>query len=95
MAKVKGGVAGYGVIGQRLADDVALQGDMELIGVADVAPTVSVIALKHKGMPYKMFNAAPDNKAMEAAGIPLSGFRFGLGTGITIRGRITFARASG
>lgn len=48
MAKVKVGVAGYGVIGQRLADGVALQGDMELVGVADVAPTLSVRALKAK-----------------------------------------------
>ena len=38
MAKIKVGVAGYGVIGQRLADGVACQGDMELVGVADVAP---------------------------------------------------------
>ena len=37
MKKVKVGVAGYGVIGQRLADGVAMQGDMELVGVADVA----------------------------------------------------------
>lgn len=73
MAKVKVGVAGYGVIGQRLADGVARQGDMELIGVADVAPTISVRALKAKGMPYKMFNVAPENKAMEQAGIPVSG----------------------
>ena len=29
MAKVKVGVAGYGVIGQRLADGVSRQGDME------------------------------------------------------------------
>ena len=44
MAKVKVGVAGYGVIGQRLADGVALQQDMELVGVADVAVTLSVRA---------------------------------------------------
>ena len=30
MAKIKVGVAGYGTIGQRLADGVAMQGDMEL-----------------------------------------------------------------
>ncbi|MGI5850395.1 MAG: type II glyceraldehyde-3-phosphate dehydrogenase, partial [Christensenellales bacterium] len=70
MAKVKVGVAGYGVIGQRLADGVAAQGDMELVGVADVMPTLSVQALKHKGMPYRMFNAMPGNNAMEEAGIP-------------------------
>ncbi len=73
MSKVKVGVAGYGVIGQRLADGVALQGDMELVGVADVAPTLSVRALKAAGMPYRMFNVAPDNKAMREAGIPVSG----------------------
>ena len=71
--KIRVGVAGYGVIGQRLADGVALQKDMKLVGVADVAPTLSVRALKHKGMPYKMFNAIPGNKAMEDAGISVSG----------------------
>ena len=53
MAKIKVGVAGYGVIGQRLADGVARQEDMELVGVADIAPTISVRALKYKGMPYQ------------------------------------------
>ena len=43
MAKVKVGVAGYGVIGQRLADGVARQKDMELVGVADVAPTLAAV----------------------------------------------------
>lgn len=72
--KIKVGVAGYGVIGQRLADGVALQGDMELVGVADVAPTLSVRALKEKGMPYKLYTAAPDNrKALDDALIPISG----------------------
>lgn len=74
MKKIKVGVAGYGVIGQRLADGVALQGDMELVGVADVAPTLSVKALKEKGMPYKLFTAAPEKRGeLEAAGIPVSG----------------------
>ncbi len=73
MNKIKVGVAGYGVIGQRLADGVALQGDMELVGVADVAPTLSVRALKEKGMPYKFYTAAPDTAALEAVGIPISG----------------------
>ena len=40
MAKIKVGVAGYGTIGQRLADGVAMQGDMELVGIADLAPTL-------------------------------------------------------
>ena len=46
---IKVGIAGYGVIGQRLADGVAMQADMELVGVADLAPTLSIRALKERG----------------------------------------------
>lgn len=71
---VKVGVVGYGVIGQRLADGVALQKDMELVGVADVAPTLAVRALKEKGMPYKLYNALAENqKLFDEAEIPVSG----------------------
>ena len=74
MAKVKIGVVGYGCIGQRLADGVALQEDMELVGVVDAAPTLVVRALKERGMPYKLFCAIPDKVAeIEGAGIPVSG----------------------
>lgn len=74
MAKVKVGVVGYGVIGQRLADGVALQEDMELVGVVDAAPTLAVRALHERGMPYKLFCAIPDKVSdLEAAGIPVSG----------------------
>ena len=45
------GVAGYGIIGQRLADGVALQGDMELVGVADLAPTLAIRALMRRACP--------------------------------------------
>jgi glyceraldehyde-3-phosphate dehydrogenase (NAD(P)) len=74
MAKVKVGVAGFGVIGQRLADGAARQEDMELVGVADVAPTLPVRALAESGMPYRMFAAAPGAvDALAGAGIPVSG----------------------
>ncbi len=74
MSKVKVGIAGYGVIGQRLADGVALQEDMELVGVADLAPTLPVMALKEKGMPYNLFCAVPGKEGdLEKAGIPVSG----------------------
>ena len=67
-------VSGYGVIGQRLADGVAQQGDMELVGVVDAAPTLSVLTLRDKGMPYKLYAAFDDAKGgLEAAGIPVSG----------------------
>lgn len=74
MKKVKVGVAGYGVIGQRLADGVSRQQDMELVGVADVSPTLAVRALKEKGMPYDLYIASEDKRqAFEDLKIPVSG----------------------
>ena len=74
MKKIRVGVAGYGVIGQRLADGVALQEDMELVGVADVAPTLPIQALFEKGMPYKLYTAVPEMKhLLTDKGIPVSG----------------------
>lgn len=71
---VKVAVIGYGVIGQRLADGVALQDDMELVGIADVKPTISLRALVERGMPYDLYCAVPGmEKDLEAAGIPVSG----------------------
>ena len=45
MKKTKAAVVGYGVIGQRLADGVAAQEDMELTGIMDVTPTLSIRAM--------------------------------------------------
>ncbi len=74
MAKVKVGVAGYGTIGQRLADGVALQDDMELVGVADLAPTLAIRALYEKGMPYDLYLVdGADKEAFDKLGIPVSG----------------------
>lgn len=74
MSKIKVGVAGFGVIGQRLADGVALQKDMQLVGVADVAPTLAIRALKERGMPYNLYLASQDKRAeLEALNIPISG----------------------
>ncbi|HID64143.1 MAG TPA: type II glyceraldehyde-3-phosphate dehydrogenase [Anaerolineae bacterium] len=74
MSKVKVGVVGYGTVGQRLADGVAAQGDMELVGVVDVAPTLAIRALKERGMPYRLFCGTADSlSAFKAAGIPISG----------------------
>jgi len=72
MAKV--GVVGYGVIGQRLADGVAAQEDMELVGVADVAPSISLRGLKERGMPYDLYCAVPGmEQKLEDAGLPVKG----------------------
>jgi glyceraldehyde-3-phosphate dehydrogenase (NAD(P)) len=74
MSKVKVGVAGYGVIGNRVAGGVVLQDDMELVGVADIAPTLAVRALKERGMPFPLFAAVPGSEtALDEAGIPVAG----------------------
>ncbi len=74
MGKIRVGVAGYGVIGQRLADGVALQGDMELVGIADIAPTLSIRALKEKGMPYDLYLVeGADKSKFDELEIPVSG----------------------
>ena len=71
---IKVGVAGYGVIGQRLADGVALQKDMQLVGVADIAPTLSVRALRERGMPYDLYLVeGADQAKFEALKIPVKG----------------------
>ncbi len=80
MAKIKVGVAGYGVIGQRLADGVAMQEDMELVGVADLAPTLALQALREKdmiganGVEYKLYLVAgADENKFKAKDIPVAG----------------------
>ena len=74
MKKVKVGVAGYGTIGQRLADGVAKQGDMELVGIADFAPTRAIRARYEKGMPYDLYLVdGADQSAFEKLGIPVKG----------------------
>lgn len=74
MSKVKVAVVGYGVIGQRLADGVALQEDMELTGIVDAGITLSMRALAERGMPYTLYAATQDAfDKYKAAGIPCAG----------------------
>lgn len=80
MAKVRVGVAGYGTIGQRLADGVAMQEDMELVGIADLAPTLAVRALAENdmiganGVKYNLYLVdGADRSAFEDKGIPVAG----------------------
>lgn len=70
--KVRVAINGYGVIGKRIADAVAAQDDMELIGVADVVSDWRIKVAVEKG--YPVFAAAPEAAdSMKAAGIPLAG----------------------
>src|SRR5207245_11595462 len=67
-------VNGYGVIGKRVADAVALQDDMQLVGVADVVHDYRVKVAVERG--YPIYASLADKRAeMEAAGIPLAGSR--------------------
>ena len=72
--RVKIGVVGYGTIGERIADGVAMQDDMQLVGVADIAPSLPVRALVESGKAYPIFcgyeEAVPD---LTDAGIPVAG----------------------
>ncbi len=74
MNKTKVAVAGYGVIGQRLADGVTLQEDMELVGIVDVAPTLSIRALYDSKNPYDLYVVEDSMKSgFEKENIPVKG----------------------
>lgn len=74
MGKIKVAVAGYGVIGQRLADGVIRQEDMELAGIVDVAPTLSIRALYDSKNPYDLYVVDDSmKKAFTEEGIPVKG----------------------
>jgi len=53
---------------------VAAQGDMELVGVADLVPSISHRALVERGSPYNLYRAfAGKEEALIEAGISASG----------------------
>ena len=70
--KVRVAVNGYGVIGKRVADAVALQEDMQLRGAVDVVADWRVRAAPRRGVP--LYGAAAEHvQAMRAAGIAAAG----------------------
>ncbi len=69
---VRAAVNGYGVIGKRVADAIAAQSDMELVGVSDVVSDYRVKAGVRLGIP--IYASLKDKAAeMEAAGVPVAG----------------------
>lgn len=65
-------INGYGVIGKRVADAVQQQGDMELVGVADVVNDYRIKTAALRSLP--IFAATTDAATtMREAGIPLAG----------------------
>lgn len=72
MRQVRVAVNGYGVIGKRVADAVALQDDMTLAGVADVAADWRVRVAVQRG--YPVYASSEDARtAMENAAVPVAG----------------------
>lgn len=72
MARVRVGVNGYGVIGKRVADAVALQKDMKLVGVSDVVADYRIQVAAKKGYPiYASLGEAADE--MRKGGVEVVG----------------------
>lgn len=70
--KIRVAVVGYGVIGKRVAAGVALQDDMTLVGVGDVATDWRLRAAARNG--FALYGAtAAATEAMDRAGLPVAG----------------------
>lgn len=70
--KVRVAVNGFGTIGKRVADAVAKQPDMELVGVAKTRPSFEAVRAVQKG--YRLFVAGEGKtEDFEAAGLPVAG----------------------
>ncbi|MES2622188.1 MAG: type II glyceraldehyde-3-phosphate dehydrogenase [Bacteroidota bacterium] len=72
MKKIKVAINGYGVIGKRIADAIAAQDDMELIGISDVVKDWRIkVAIAKK---YPVYASTPESfAAMKSAGIEVAG----------------------
>ena len=65
---VKVAINGYGNIGKRVADAVAKQDDMELVGVAKTRPNFEAFVANQKG--YRIYASEEDKiAAFDAAGL--------------------------
>ena len=70
--RVRVGINGFGTIGKRVADAVAKQPDMELVGVTKTHPSYEAQRAVTKG--YPLFIAGDGERAaFEHAGIPVAG----------------------
>jgi glyceraldehyde-3-phosphate dehydrogenase (NAD(P)) len=65
--KVRVANNGYGVIGKRVADAIALQDDMSLVGISDVATDWRMHIVSRKG--FSLYGATQEHaRGMEQAG---------------------------
>ncbi|MWV64660.1 type II glyceraldehyde-3-phosphate dehydrogenase [Halorubrum sp. JWXQ-INN 858] len=66
------GVNGYGTIGKRVADAVAAQPDMEVVGVTKTRPNFEADTARRRG--YDLYAAIPEREdAFAAAGVEVAG----------------------
>lgn len=71
-SKIRVLLNGYGVIGKRVADAVAAQEDMHLVGISDVVSDWRIMMAVQKGFPIFSSTGEAVN-GMRAAGIPVEG----------------------
>ncbi len=70
--KIRVAVNGYGVIGKRVADGVASQDDMAVVGIADIETDWRMRTALRKG--FRLFASLPDRVgAMRQAGLEIAG----------------------
>ncbi len=70
--KVRVAINGFGTIGKRVADAVARQPDMELVGVTKTRPSFEARRAREKGYPLYVAGAG-DPSEFESAGLPVAG----------------------
>jgi len=70
--KIRVGVNGFGTIGKRVADAVARQPDLELVGVAKTRPTFEARRAVDRGYPLYLAGDTPPEK-FTAVGLPVAG----------------------
>src|SRR5450830_1541996 len=72
---IKVAINGYGNIGKRVADAVAKQDDMELVGVAKTRPNFEAFVANKKG--YPIYASGEDKiAAFDAAGLEVAGTKW-------------------
>jgi glyceraldehyde-3-phosphate dehydrogenase (NAD(P)) len=69
---IKVAVNGYGTIGKRVADAVATQPDMKVIGVSKTKPSYEAFVAKSRGYPLYIADISKKG-AFEKAGLPVAG----------------------
>lgn len=70
--RVRVAVNGYGVIGKRVADAIAAQDDMEVVGIADIERDWRMRVALQKG--FRLFAAVPEHaESMRKSGLDVAG----------------------